>query len=105
MADTLALPIGSKQSTSKSKKSSKHTPARFTEGWAEFADKRVGRVAAEMLNARPIGSAGGGSGKRGKRWKDDVWTMKYLPGFKWGMLSEQIGEFDQLLLPVEELLV
>lgn len=39
-----------------------------------------------MLNAQPIG------GKKGTRWRDDVWTMKYLPKFKWNMLTEQIGE-------------
>lgn len=39
-----------------------------------------------MLNAQPIG------GKKGTRWRDDVWTMKYLPRFKWGMLTEQIAQ-------------
>ncbi|KAG8993934.1 RNA-binding ATPase activator esf2 [Tulasnella sp. JGI-2019a] len=38
-----------------------------------------------MLNARPIG------GKRGSRWKDDIWTMKYLPKFKWPMLTEHLA--------------
>ena len=40
-----------------------------------------------MLNATPIG------GKKGTRFRDDVWTMKYLPKFKWDMLTEQIGDF------------
>ncbi|PCH41318.1 hypothetical protein WOLCODRAFT_131842 [Wolfiporia cocos MD-104 SS10] len=57
----------------------------FTEGWVEFKDKRVARSVAEMLNAQPIG------GKKGTRWRDDVWTMKYLPKFKWNMLTEQIA--------------
>lgn len=30
-------------------------------------------------------------GKKGSRWRDDVWTMKYLPKFRWDMLSEQVG--------------
>ena len=60
--------------------------AHYTEGWVEFKDKRVARSVAEMLNAQPIG------GKKGSRWRDDVWTMKYLPKFKWNMLTEQIGE-------------
>lgn len=60
--------------------------AHFTEGWVEFTDKRVARSVAEMLNAQPIG------GKKGTRWRDDVWTMKYLPRFKWNMLTEQIGQ-------------
>jgi ESF2/ABP1 family protein len=25
------------------------------------------------------------------RWSDDIWTMKYLSGFKWEMLGEQVG--------------
>jgi ESF2/ABP1 family protein len=57
----------------------------FTEGWVEFKDKHVARSVANMLNATPIG------GKKGSRWRDDVWTMKYLPRFKWYMLTEQIG--------------
>lgn len=59
----------------------------YTEGWIEFKDKRVARSVADMLNAQPIG------GKKGTRWRDDVWTMKYLPKFKWNMLTEQIGEY------------
>ena len=57
----------------------------FTEGWVEFKDKKVARSVAAMLNATPIG------GKKGTRFRDDVWTMKYLPKFKWDMLTEQIG--------------
>ncbi|KAG6811247.1 hypothetical protein H0H92_008365 [Tricholoma furcatifolium] len=57
----------------------------FTEGWVEFKDKKIARSVAEMLNAQPIG------GKKGTRWYDDVWTMKYLPRFKWNMLTEQVA--------------
>ncbi|KZV90497.1 hypothetical protein EXIGLDRAFT_740760 [Exidia glandulosa HHB12029] len=66
----------------------KHTStkkAHYTEGWVEFADKKVARSVAALLNAQPIG------GKKGSRWRDDVWTMKYLPRFKWNMLTEQIS--------------
>ena len=66
----------------KSRTHSKQT--RFIEGWVEFADKKVARSVAGLLNAQPIG------GKRGSRYTDDVWTMKYLPKFKWNMLSEQL---------------
>ncbi|KAG8846989.1 RNA-binding ATPase activator esf2 [Serendipita sp. 411] len=58
----------------------------YTEGWVEFLDKKVARSVAEMLNAQPVG------GKKGSRFREDVWTMKYLPRFKWYMLTEQIGE-------------
>ncbi|KAJ7179567.1 hypothetical protein C8R46DRAFT_1160111 [Mycena filopes] len=46
--------------------------AHFTEGWVEFKDKKVAR-------------------SKGTRWRDDVWTMKYLPKFKWSMLTEQVA--------------
>ncbi|KAF8629627.1 hypothetical protein AX15_003361 [Amanita polypyramis BW_CC] len=66
----------------------KHTSTKrvhFTEGWVEFKDKKIARAVAEMLNAQPIG------GKKGTRWRDDVWTMKYLPKFKWHMLTDQVA--------------
>ncbi|KAF8826363.1 hypothetical protein HHX47_DHR5000045 [Lentinula edodes] len=63
----------------------------FTEGWVEFIDKKVARSVAEMLNAQPIG------GKKGTRWRDDVWTMKYLPKFKWSMLTEQVGTYLKII--------
>jgi ESF2/ABP1 family protein len=71
----------------------KHTSTKkphFIEGWVEFKDKKIARRVAEMLNAQPIG------GKKGTRWRDDIWTMKYLPKFKWNMLTEQVGEQDFL---------
>ena len=62
----------------------------FTEGWVEFKDKKIARSVATMLNATPIG------GKKGTRFRDDVWTMKYLPKFKWDMLTEQIGRVSSV---------
>lgn len=63
----------------------KHAEHRFAEGWVEFLDKRVARSVAALLNARTIG------GKKNSRWRDDVWTIKYLPKFRWDDLSEQVG--------------
>ncbi|CDW97936.1 hypothetical protein [Sporisorium scitamineum] len=96
------LQDGSKPGESKKKRSG---IARYTEGWVEFTSKKVAKAAAEMLNAQPIGGlaasnskksgSGGGStkmGKSSKRFQDDVWTMKYLKGFKWHMLSEQMAQ-------------
>ena len=57
----------------------------YTEGWVEFKNKAIARSVATMLNAQPVG------GKKGTRWRDDMWTMKYLSRFKWYMLTEQIG--------------
>ncbi|EGX53880.1 RNA-binding ATPase activator esf2 [Orbilia oligospora] len=57
----------------------------FTEGWLEFAKKKDAKWCAESLNAQQVG------GKKGGWWYDDVWNLKYLSGFKWGDLTEQIA--------------
>lgn len=49
-----------------------HTPPpcagkNFTEGWVEFADKRVAKRTALMLNSNRIG------GKRRSAYYDDLW--------------------------------
>src|SRR5579859_4526878 len=57
----------------------------FTEGWVEFADKKVAKKVVTMLNAERVGQ------RKGDKWFDDLWCMKYLPKFKWHHLTEQIG--------------
>ncbi|GAA5956487.1 hypothetical protein JCM3765_003460 [Sporobolomyces pararoseus] len=69
----------------KFKQKERHQSHNFKEGWIEFLDKRVARSVAEMLNAQNIG------GKKSDKWHDDVWTMKYLPKFRWDQLSEQVA--------------
>lgn len=93
--------VAADPSSSKSSNHTKHKQHRFVEGWVEFQDKRVARHTADLLNARPIGdvATSRNSKKNGgtKKWKDDVWTMKYLPKFKWNNLSEQVGECENIL--------
>ncbi|ORY32084.1 hypothetical protein BCR39DRAFT_524103 [Naematelia encephala] len=79
-------------SNSNKKKKEKHRSADFTEAWVEFLDKSVAKTIANMLNAQVIG------GRPGDRWRDDIWTMKYLSGFKWEMLGEQVGMSCPILL-------
>lgn len=57
----------------------------FTDGWIEFKSKKEANIAAEMLNGNIIG------GKKGNFYHDDLWNMKYLKGFKWNHLTEQIA--------------
>lgn len=57
----------------------------FTEGWVEFVSKKHAKVACEVLNAKPIG------GKKGSYYRDDVWNLLYLKGFKWENLTQQIA--------------
>lgn len=56
----------------------------FTEGWVEFVKKKEAKAASELLNGRNIG------GKKGSFFRDDIWNLVYLNGFKWHNLTEQI---------------
>ncbi|KAK3076684.1 hypothetical protein LTS18_012343, partial [Coniosporium uncinatum] len=57
----------------------------FTDGWVEFLNKKNAKLVAETLNAQTIG------GKKGGWYRDDLWNIKYLKGFKWHHLTEQIA--------------
>ncbi|KAJ4164488.1 hypothetical protein LMH87_006161 [Akanthomyces muscarius] len=57
----------------------------FTEGWVEFLRKKDAKAVCELLNARTIG------GKKGSYYRDDIWNLLYLKGFKWHNLTEQIS--------------
>ncbi|KAI5242930.1 hypothetical protein E4T43_04349 [Aureobasidium subglaciale] len=57
----------------------------FVDGWVEFINKKEAKIAAETLNGNIIG------GKKGNFYHDDMWNMKYLTGFKWSHLTEQIA--------------
>jgi ESF2/ABP1 family protein len=61
----------------------------FTEGWVEFVNKRDAKRACELLNARTIG------GKKGTYYRDDIWSMLYLKGFKWQDLMSQLHKENQ----------
>lgn len=51
----------------------------------EFVRKVDAKHACELLNARTIG------GKKGTYYRDDVWNLRYLKGYKWNDLNEQIA--------------
>ncbi|KAG7671282.1 putative Pre-rRNA-processing protein ESF2 [Nannochloris sp. 'desiccata'] len=57
----------------------------FTEGWVEFEDKADAKRIAAMLNGQQMG------GKRRSAHYFDLWTIKYLPKFKWDHLTEEIN--------------
>ncbi|EAW14528.1 RNA-binding ATPase activator ESF2 [Aspergillus clavatus NRRL 1] len=56
----------------------------YADGWVEFASKKTAKICAETLNASIVG------GRKGGWYHDDVWNMKYLRGFKWADLMEQV---------------
>ncbi|KAL1620425.1 RNA-binding ATPase activator esf2 [Diplodia seriata] len=57
----------------------------YVDGWVEFVDKRDAKACVGLLNAKIVG------GKKGGYYYDDVWNMRYLTGFKWHHLTEQIA--------------
>lgn len=62
----------------------------FEEGWAEFIRKKDAKLCASTLNGNIIG------GKKGNFYHDDVMNIKYLPGFKWADLTEQIARENDI---------
>ncbi|KAK4166610.1 6a7eaee1-a19e-4bb7-86ac-c64a5b42be5c [Cladorrhinum sp. PSN259] len=57
----------------------------YSEGWVEFLKKKDAKKVVDLLNAQSIG------GKKSSWYRDDVWSLKYLSGFKWHHLTEQIA--------------
>ncbi|VDK56413.1 unnamed protein product [Gongylonema pulchrum] len=58
---------------------------RYVEGWVEFKKKSLAKRVAASLNSTPVG------GKRRSVARESLWTMKYLSGFKWTHLVEQLS--------------
>jgi len=71
--------------TKKRKKLGGNKKKRFVEGWVEFEDKKLARQVAESLNGTQI------SRQKGDFYHDDLWTMLYLPKFKWHHLTERVA--------------
>ena len=67
------------------KKSGGNKKKSFTDGWVEFVSKNDAKAAAAVLNGNIMG------GKKGNYYHDDLWNLKYLKGFKWSHLTEQIA--------------
>lgn len=63
----------------------KRAMLRYTEGWVEFKRKRVAKAVVQHLNTKPI------STKKKSVFCDILWSMKYLPRFKWIHLSERLA--------------
>ncbi|KAF2152512.1 hypothetical protein K461DRAFT_278743 [Myriangium duriaei CBS 260.36] len=57
----------------------------YVDGWVEFLSKKDAKTVAETLNGNIMG------GKKGNYYHDDIWNLKYLKGFKWDDLTEQIA--------------
>jgi ESF2/ABP1 family protein len=61
---------------------------RYKEGWIEFEDKNVAKQIAFSHNGQAMG------GNRRAMYASDLWTLRYLPKFKWDHLNEKF-EYDR----------
>ncbi|XP_055843056.1 activator of basal transcription 1-like [Episyrphus balteatus] len=73
------MPVTEKQK--KRKRLSRH----FTEGWVEFLSKRTAKQIVQFLNNKQI------STRKKSQFYDSLWSMKYLPRFKWVHLTERMN--------------
>ena len=86
---------------------------KYTEGWVEFLNKKLARRVADSLNGTRIGgilvqgvdciesalaaqshpllSLGLEGGSKRNYYHDDLWSVKYLPKFKWTHLTERLA--------------
>ncbi|KAI5950380.1 ESF2 [Candida theae] len=63
---------------------------RFTEGWIEFVNKKDAKLCAQTLNGNKLG------GKKTSYYYDDIINIKYLSGFKWMDLTQQIAKENEV---------
>ncbi|KAI8946009.1 Pre-rRNA-processing protein ESF2 [Xylaria longipes] len=61
----------------------------FSEGWLEFIQKADAKTAVDLLNGTTLAEVG--MAKKGSYYRDDIWSLRYLKGFKWHNLTEQIA--------------
>ena len=70
---------------SRRKKYKHNKRVNYVEGWVEFTSKKVAKRTAGLLNNNIFG------GKKRSYYHDDIWNIKYLSGFKWSHLTEQLA--------------
>lgn len=63
---------------------------KYTEGWVEFVNKKDAKICAETMNGNILG------GKKSSYYHDDIINIKYLPGFKWLDLTQQIAKENEV---------
>ncbi|KAI0964743.1 hypothetical protein F4678DRAFT_455015 [Xylaria arbuscula] len=61
----------------------------FNEGWLEYINKSDAKASVELLNGTTLAEIG--MAKKGSYYRDDIWSLRYLKGFKWHNLTEQIA--------------
>ncbi|CUM46872.1 uncharacterized protein AC631_01995 [Debaryomyces fabryi] len=62
----------------------------YTAGWVEFINKKDAKLCAATLNGNKLG------GKKTSYYYDDIINIKYLSGFKWFDLTQQIAKENEI---------
>lgn len=62
----------------------------YTAGWIEFVNKKDAKLCASTLNGNKLG------GKKTSYYYDDIINIKYLSGFKWFDLTQQIARENEI---------
>lgn len=57
----------------------------YVEGWIEFAEGKVAKRVATLLNGAAMG------GRRRSAHFEDLWTLQYLPRLTWNQLTEDVA--------------
>ena len=57
----------------------------YVEGWVEFLHKNDAKKVALLFNGQSTGGK-----KRNNQFREDIWTMRYLPKFTWEHLQHKI---------------
>lgn len=70
---------------------------RFRDGWVEVSSRKEAKRVVGLLNGQPMLS-----GKRRGRWADDLWCLKYLKGFAWTDLTNEVFGGRERVLRVRE---
>lgn len=97
MSTRLFIPINVTQQTDQAARKRRiraggNRKKKYVEGWVEFAEKRDAKLVAERVNGTLVG------GKKRNFYHDDMWTIKYLKGFKWRHLTEKLGASSSCVL-------
>ena len=84
--DRIYMKKESEQSRKNRLKQGGNKKDKYEEGWVEFIKKSDAKLCCSTLNGNILG------GKKNSFYYDDVMNMKYLSGFKWTDLTEQMAK-------------
>jgi len=64
----------------------------FKEAWIEYTSKSVAKRVAMSLNNQPVGQ----QAPKNYKFRNTLWSVKYLSGFKWSQLGETTSHAKEM---------